>query len=79
MFSGMLFAFVTSFDEVVIALFVSGGDNSTLTKRMFANIRDQVDPTVAAISSLLVLLSILVLIVTQTLQARSEANQSSSP
>lgn len=52
--SGAVFAFVTSFDEVVVALFVSSGENETLTRRMFANIRDQVDPTVAAISSLLV-------------------------
>lgn len=64
-FSGMLFAFVTSFDEVVVSLFVSSGANSTLTKRMFANIRDQVDPTVAAISSMLVALSIVVLIAAQ--------------
>lgn len=68
--SGMLFAFITSFDEVVVALFISSGTSSTLTKRMFANIRDQVDPTVAAISSLLVALSILVLIAAQILQAR---------
>lgn len=52
--SGAVFAFITSFDEVVVALFVSSGANETLTRRMFANIRDQVDPTVAAISSLLV-------------------------
>lgn len=52
--SGAVFAFVTSFDEVVVALFVSSGSNETLTRRMFANIRDQVDPSVAAISSLLV-------------------------
>jgi len=63
--SGMLFAFVTSFDEVVVALFVSSGANSTLTKRMFANIRDLVDPTVAAISSLLVVLSIVALVIAQ--------------
>ena len=52
--SGALFAFVTSFDEVVVALYVSSGENETLTRRMFSNIRDQVDPTVAAVSSLLV-------------------------
>lgn len=61
-FSGMLFAFITSFDEVVVSMFVSSGANSTLTKRMFANIRDQVDPTVAAISSMLVVASIVILI-----------------
>jgi putative spermidine/putrescine transport system permease protein len=61
--SAMIFAFVTSFDEVVVALFVSSGSNETLTRRMFANIRDQVDPTVAAISSLLVGMVILGMIV----------------
>jgi len=69
-FSGMLFAFVTSFDEVVVALFVSSGANSTLTKRMFANIRDLVDPTVAAISSILVVLSIIVLIIAQCVRRK---------
>lgn len=74
--SGMLFAFVTSFDEVVVALFVSSGSTSTLTKRMFANIRDQVDPTVAAISSILVSLSILILIIGQFVQRRGANNES---
>lgn len=69
--SGMLFAFVTSFDEVVVSIFVSSGPMSTLTKRMFANIRDQVDPTVAAISSILVVLSIVVLILGQIAQIRT--------
>ncbi len=63
-----VFAFITSFDEAVIAIFVSGGDNETLTKRMFEGIRDQIDPTVAAVSSMLMLLSILVLAVTQIFQ-----------
>lgn len=75
--SGMLFAFVTSFDEVVVSIFVSSGANSTLTKRMFANIRDQVDPTVAAISSILVVLSIVVLIAGQFMQRRSRSSHSS--
>jgi putative spermidine/putrescine transport system permease protein len=69
--SGALFAFITSFDETVIAIFVTSGQTATLPQRMFANIRDQVDPTVAAVSSLLIGLSILVLIGTQMLQARS--------
>jgi putative spermidine/putrescine transport system permease protein len=68
--SGMLFAFVTSFDEVVVSIFISSGPTSTLTKRMFANIRDQVDPTVAAISSMLVILSIVVLVAGQFIQRR---------
>jgi putative spermidine/putrescine transport system permease protein len=49
---------------------VSGGDNETLTKRIFESIRDQIDPTVAAVSSMLMLLSVAVLLVTQAHQQR---------
>lgn len=59
--TGALFAFITSFDEVVVALFISGGETSTLTRRMFAALRDQIDPTIAAISTCLILLSIVIL------------------
>jgi hypothetical protein len=43
-----LLSFLTSFDEVIMALFVSGGDNSTLTRNMFNALRDQIDPTITA-------------------------------
>jgi putative spermidine/putrescine transport system permease protein len=56
--SGSLFAFVMALDEVVIALFISGGDNVTLTKVMFISLRDEIDPTIAAISSLLIVTSL---------------------
>ncbi len=56
-----LLAFITSLDEVVVALFVAGGETATLTRRMFTGLRDQVDPTIAAISSLLILVSIALL------------------
>ncbi|UUZ66498.1 ABC transporter permease (plasmid) [Polaromonas sp. P1-6] len=68
--SGALLAFITSFDEVIVAIFVSSGENTTLTRRMFANIRDQLDPTVAAISSILITLSIVVLLCMQLLQRK---------
>jgi putative spermidine/putrescine transport system permease protein len=68
--SGALFAFITSFDEAVIALFISGGENSTLTRRMFNALRDQVDPTIAAISTFLVCLSILMLLMAQLFGSR---------
>ncbi|BBK42062.1 ABC transporter permease [Allostella vacuolata] len=60
-FSGALLAFITSLDEVVVALFISGGENATLTRRMFTALRDEIDPTVAAISSLLVALTLTLL------------------
>ena len=52
-----LLAFLTSFDEVIISIFLSGGGNSTLTKQMFSALRDYIDPTIAAISALMILLS----------------------
>lgn len=63
--SGALLAFLTSFDEVIIALFVTNGGKSTLTKLMFTSLRDQVDPTIAAVSSIFILLSISVALVMQ--------------
>jgi putative spermidine/putrescine transport system permease protein len=60
-----LLAFLTSFDEVIIAMFVSGGDNSTLTKNMFNALRDQIDPTIASISTIMIVISSSLVIVTQ--------------
>jgi putative spermidine/putrescine transport system permease protein len=61
--AGALFAFITSLDEVIIALFISGGQNTTLTRRMFTGLRDEIDPTIAAISSLLIILSVFLLMI----------------
>jgi putative spermidine/putrescine transport system permease protein len=58
-------SFLTSFDEVVVALFVSGGDNSTLTRNMFNALRDQIDPTIATISTIMIVVSSLLLAVAQ--------------
>ncbi|RUX05522.1 ABC transporter permease, partial [Mesorhizobium sp. M8A.F.Ca.ET.023.01.1.1] len=63
--SGALFAFITSFDEVVVSLFISGGETTTLTRRMFNALRDQIDPTIAAISTCLIVLSVLLLSLAQ--------------
>lgn len=69
-YSSLLFAFMTSFDETVIVLFISGGDTSTLTRLMFENIRDQQDPTIAAISTLLIVISTAALIAAQGLSKK---------
>jgi putative spermidine/putrescine transport system permease protein len=63
--TGAVLSFLTSFDEVIVAMFVSGGDNSTLTRNMFNALRDQIDPTIAAISTIMIL-------VTSTLLALSQ-------
>ena len=60
-------AFLTSFDEIIVSLFISGGDNATLTRNMFNALRDQVDPTIAAISTLIVAATSLLLAGTQLL------------
>ena len=58
-------SFLTSFDEVIVALFVSGGSNSTLTRNMFNALRDQIDPTIAAISTTMVLVTTVLLVLAQ--------------
>lgn len=71
--AGALFAFVTSLDEVVISLFIAGGDNTLLTRRMFLALRDQLDPTIAAISSILITLSVLGVLVFLLWDSRRKA------
>jgi putative spermidine/putrescine transport system permease protein len=65
--SAAVLSFLTSFDEVILALFVSGGANSTLTRQMFLALRDQIDPTIAAISSIMILVTTLMFVASQVL------------
>jgi putative spermidine/putrescine transport system permease protein len=60
-----LLAFLTSFDEVVVAMFISGGDNPTLTRNMFNALRDQIDPTIAAISTIMIFITSIMMILAQ--------------
>ncbi|WP_172292887.1 ABC transporter permease [Pseudoruegeria sp. HB172150] len=60
-----LLSFLTSFDEVVVAMFVSGGDNPTLTRNMFNALRDQIDPTIASISTMMILVTTLMMVLAQ--------------
>jgi len=69
---GALLAFITSLDEVVISLFIAGGDKSTLTKRMFNALRDEIDPTIAAISTLLLVTSVVLLGMVRLLQRKTD-------
>jgi putative spermidine/putrescine transport system permease protein len=59
--SGLLFAFISALDETVVSLFISGGQYQTLTKKMFTALRDEIDPTIASISSLLTAISFILL------------------
>ncbi|HJV70421.1 ABC transporter permease [Ideonella sp.] len=53
--SGALFAFATSFDEVVVTLFIAGPEQVTLPRQMFTGIRENINPTIAAVATLLIL------------------------
>lgn len=70
--SAALLAFLTSFDEVIIALLISGGANETLTRKMFTTLRDQIDPTIAAISAMLIAVSVGCVLLFQILQAKTD-------
>jgi putative spermidine/putrescine transport system permease protein len=70
--SGALFAFVTSFDEVVIALFISGSEQRTLPRQMWSGIRETISPTITAVATMLILLSVAMMVLLQALQRRSE-------
>jgi putative spermidine/putrescine transport system permease protein len=63
--TGALFAFITSFDEVVIALFLYGPHTQTLPIRMWSGLRYEIEPTIAAVSSLLIIFAATVLTVVQ--------------
>ncbi len=72
MVSGALFAFVTSFDEVVVALFIASPEQRTLPKQMFSGIREIISPTITAAATVLVLFSTLLLVGAEMLRRRSE-------
>ncbi len=70
--SGGLFAFITSFDEVVIVIFVGSAAQQTLPWQMFTGLREQISPTILAVATVLVMLSIALLIAVELLRRRSE-------
>ena len=77
--SGGLFAFITSFDEVVIILFVGSIEQRTIPWQMFSGIRENISPTILAVASLLILFSITLLTTIELLRRRSERLRGMSP
>ena len=77
--SGGLFAFITSFDEVVVVLFVGSAGQKTLPWQMFTGLREQISPTILAVATLLVVISIALLTVVELLRLRSEKLRGMSP
>jgi putative spermidine/putrescine transport system permease protein len=76
--SGALFAFATSLDDVVITMFIAGPTQGTLPLQMFIGIRENITPTVAALASIFIVFSSLLLITMEWLRSRSVARQTST-
>ena len=77
--SGALFAFVTSFDEVVAVLFIAGPDQQTIPRQMWNGIREQISPAILAVATLLVVFSIALLTAVEMLRRRSERLRGVTP
>lgn len=77
--SGALFAFVTSFDEVVAVLFIAGPDQQTIPRQMWNGIREQISPAILAVATLLVIFSIALLATVELLRRRSERLRGLTP
>lgn len=70
--SGAFFAFVTSFDEVIVVLFLAGPEQRTIPRQMFSGLREEINPTILAVATLLVIVSMLLLLTLEYLRSRSE-------
>lgn len=77
--SGALFAFVTSFDEVVAVLFIAGPDQQTIPRQMWNGIREQISPAILAVATLLVIFSIALLATVEVLRRRGERLRGLTP
>ncbi|MDB5892532.1 MAG: polyamine transporter permease [Rhodoferax sp.] len=69
--SGALFAFATSFDEVVVTLFLAGAEQVTLPRQMFTGIRENISPTIAALATILIIFSTTLLLSLEWLRGRA--------
>lgn len=77
--SGALFAFVTSFDEVVAVLFIAGPDQQTIPRQMWNGIREAISPAILAVATILVVISIALLATVELLRRRSERLRGVAP
>lgn len=71
-FSGALFAFATSFDEVVVVLMVAGPEQRTLPREMFSGLRENISPTITAVATIMILVSVVMLASLELLRRRNE-------
>ena len=71
--TGALFAFATSFDELVVAIFVASPGQFTLPRQMYAGLREFLSPTIAAAAVLLILVSLVLLVLNEIFRSRARA------
>ncbi|MCY1378815.1 Putrescine transport system permease protein PotH [compost metagenome] len=71
--SGGLFALATSFDEVVVVMFVAGVEQRTIPRQMWSGLREQISPTILAVATLLIVLSVILLVTLEFMRRRSES------
>jgi len=77
--SGALFAFVTSFDEVIVVLLVAAHDQQTIPRQMWNGIREQISPAILSVATILIIFSILLLTTVELLRRRSEKLRGITP
>jgi len=77
--AGALFAFVTSLDEVVVVLFLAGPEQTPITVRMFSGLREEISPTILALATILVGISIVLLSTLEMIRRRGERMRGLSP
>lgn len=77
--SGALFAFVTSFDEVVVVLFIADFDQQTIPRQMWNGIREQISPAILSVATILVIFSTILLTTVELLRRRSERLRGVAP
>ena len=77
--AGGLFAFITSFDEVVVIMFVGSSKQKTLPWQMFIGLKEQISPTILSVATILVCMSIALLVTLELLRRRSERLRGLSP
>jgi putative spermidine/putrescine transport system permease protein len=76
--AGALFAFISSFDELIVALFVSGTTAVTLPRKMWQSIRFEIDPTIAAVSTILIVFTGALFLAAELFRRRSERLRTST-
>jgi putative spermidine/putrescine transport system permease protein len=71
--TGSVFAFATSFDEVIVILFIGGPDQKTVPRQMWSGIRDSIDPSILAVATMLIVFAVLLFASITWLRSRAAA------